>query len=162
APVHGVATLGSIDSSPRSMGVISDEARMWAEIRSVDGTWLRGAQKRIVDEIAAEARQRGVDVDFEWLTDQDPVPASGLVQDVIAEASDGLGLPWQAVPSGAGHDAAHLSHLGPMGMVFVPSVGGRSHCPEELTEISDIAQGVHVLTATLINLDGYEQPTALK
>ncbi|WP_328328014.1 MULTISPECIES: M20 family metallo-hydrolase [unclassified Streptomyces] len=162
APVHGVATLGSIDSSPRSMGVITDQARLWAEIRSIDGNWLRATQKQIVGEIAAEAQQRGVDVDFEWLTDQDPVPTHELVQDVIAEAAGGLGLGWKAVPSGAGHDAAHLARLGPMGMVFVPSAGGRSHCPEELTEVADIARGAHVLAATLVGLDGREQPASIQ
>ncbi|MER5437537.1 M20 family metallo-hydrolase [Streptomyces sp. NPDC002790] len=162
APVHGVATLGSIDSSPRSMGVITDEARLWAEIRSVDGNWLRGAQKQIVDEIAREARQRGVDVDFEWLTDQDPVPTDMSMQDLIAGAADGLGMDWKAVPSGAGHDAAHLARLGPMGMVFVPSVGGRSHCPEELTEVADIARGTHVLAAALTGLDDRAQPAAIR
>ncbi|MCP3804985.1 M20 family metallo-hydrolase [Allokutzneria sp. A3M-2-11 16] len=157
APVHGVATSGHIESSPGSMGVITDEARLWAEIRSVDRTWLHGARKQIVDEITAETRARGVDIDVDWLTDQDPVPTSGLVQDVIAQAADHLGDSWKAVPSGAGHDAAHLSRLGPMGMIFVPSVGGRSHCPEELTAAEDIARGAHVLASTLITLDRREE-----
>ncbi len=34
APVHGVATSGRIESSPGSMGVITDRARLWAELRS--------------------------------------------------------------------------------------------------------------------------------
>lgn len=152
-PVHGVATLGNIESWPRTTGVITNEARLWAEIRAVDRPWLDDARRRIVDEVAAEARSRGVDVEIEELTDQGPVPTSDLVQSTIACAADGLGLSWKAVPSGAGHDAAHLAHLAPMGMIFVPSVDGRSHCPEEFTEISDIAQGVHVLAATLISLD---------
>lgn len=156
APVHGVATPGCIESAPQSMGVISNQARLWSEIRSIDRTWLHGARKQIVDEIAAETRQRGVEIDVEWLTDQDPVPTSDLVQDVVTEAADGLGLSWQAVPSGAGHDAAHLARLGPMGMIFVPSAGGRSHCPEEFTATSHIAQGTHVLASTLITLDRRE------
>jgi beta-ureidopropionase / N-carbamoyl-L-amino-acid hydrolase len=153
APVHGVATSGHIQSRPGSMGVITDQARLWAEIRSVDGSWLRGARRRIVEEIAAETRARGVELDVEWLSDQDPVPTEAAVRDVISAAADWLGLSWQAVPSGAGHDAAHLARLGPMGMIFVPSVGGRSHCPEEMTAPEDIATGTHVLAATLVALD---------
>ncbi|WP_028923350.1 M20 family metallo-hydrolase [Pseudonocardia acaciae] len=153
APVHGVATSGHIQSGPGSMGVITDQARLWAEIRSVDGSWLHGARRQIVDEIASEARARGVDIDVEWLTDQDPVPTTEAVRDRITEAADDLGLPWKAVPSGAGHDAAHLATLGPMGMIFVPSVAGRSHCPEELTAPADIARGAHLLAATLLRMD---------
>jgi hypothetical protein len=37
------------------------------------------------------------------------------------------------LPSGAGHDAQMMARLGPMGMIFVPSVGGVSHSPKELT-----------------------------
>ncbi|WP_028936081.1 M20 family metallo-hydrolase [Pseudonocardia spinosispora] len=153
APVHGVATSGHIQSTPGSMGVITDQARLWAEIRSVDGSWLHGARRQIVEEIAAETRARGVELDVEWLSDQDPVPTAEAVRDVISGAAEGLGLSWRAVPSGAGHDAAHLARLGPMGMIFVPSVDGRSHCPEEMTAPEDIATGTHVLAATLVQLD---------
>jgi N-carbamoyl-L-amino-acid hydrolase len=38
-------------------------------------------------------------------------------------------------------------------MIFVPSRDGRSHCPEEFTEIDDIGRGAHVLAQTLIELD---------
>lgn len=153
APVHGVTTSGRIESSPGSMGVITDQARLWAEIRSIDPSWLHGARKQIVEEITAETRARGVDIDVDWLTDQDPVPTAAPMRDVIAEAADRVGATWKATPSGAGHDAAHLARLAPMGMIFVPSVDGRSHCPEELTSAEDIARGAHVLASTLHHLD---------
>jgi acetylornithine deacetylase/succinyl-diaminopimelate desuccinylase-like protein len=71
----------------------------------------------------------------------------------IAASAGDLGLSWQAVPSGAGHDAAHMAHLGPMGMIFIPSRGGRSHCPDEWTDKEQIGAGVHVLAASLLRLD---------
>jgi N-carbamoyl-L-amino-acid hydrolase len=40
-----------------------------------------------------------------------------------------------------------------MGTVFVPSRAGRSHCPEEFTELPHIAAGVEVLAGTLVALD---------
>ena len=65
--------------------------------------------------------------------------------------TDGIG--WEAIPSGATHDAVHIARLCPMGMIFVPSREGRSHCPEEWTELDDILTGVRVHTGTLIALD---------
>lgn len=153
APIHGVATTGRIESSPGSLNVIPDEARLWSEIRSTDEQWLHGARQRVARDIALEAEKRGVTSAIEWLSDQDPVAADPLVQDHIAQAADRLSLDWEAIPSGAGHDAAHLAHLAPMGMIFVPSVAGRSHCPEEFTEIEQLARGVHVLAATLVGMD---------
>jgi acetylornithine deacetylase/succinyl-diaminopimelate desuccinylase-like protein len=46
-----------------------------------------------------------------------------------------------------------------MGMIFVPSAGGRSHVPVEFTDIGDIVQGAHVLAATLVEMDTAERAT---
>lgn len=154
APVHGVATTGRIESGPGAFNIVPDHARVWAEMRSIDPGWLFGAKGRIAAQIASDAAERGVEVVLEWLNDQEPVPTDPSVQDVIGAAADELGLAWTAVPSGAGHDAAHMAHLGPMGMIFIPSRDGRSHCPQEWTDLGDVATGVHALGATLLRLDG--------
>jgi beta-ureidopropionase / N-carbamoyl-L-amino-acid hydrolase len=149
----GVATTGRIESGPGAMNVVPDRASIWAELRSTDRVWLQGARRNVVEQIAAEAERRGVHQLTDWLNDQDPVPTHQLIQDRIGSSAQRLGHSWKAVPSGAGHDAAHLAHLGPMGMIFIPSIGGRSHCPEELSTSEDLAAGAHVLAATLVALD---------
>ncbi|MCI9888711.1 M20 family metallo-hydrolase [Micrococcales bacterium 31B] len=153
APVHGVATTGRIESYPGSFNVVPSEARLWAELRSTDQSWLHGVKGRLAEQIGLEANRRGVSHMIEWLTDQDAVPTEPAIRDRIALCAERLGYTWTPVPSGAGHDAAHMVHLGPMGMIFIPSVGGRSHCPEEFTPIEDIARGIHVLAKTLSELD---------
>ncbi|WP_427016171.1 M20 family metallo-hydrolase [Pseudarthrobacter sp. P1] len=153
APVHGVTTTGKIATGQGAFNVVPDSSTIWAEIRSIDPSWLSGARRRIADQIAVDAAKRGVEVAIDLLNDQDPVPAAQSMQDTVAAAAGSLGLSWAAVPSGAGHDAAHMAHLGPMGMIFVPSRGGRSHCPEEWTDINHLRSGVQVLAATLMRLD---------
>ena len=156
APVHGVATTGRIESYPGSFNVVPSEARLWAELRSTDSEWLSGAKGRLAQEIGLEANRRGVSHMIEWLTDQDAVPTAPAIRDVIAASTDRLGHTWAPVPSGAGHDAAHMVHLGPMGMIFIPSTGGRSHCAEEFTPTADIVRGIRVLAETLSELDRAE------
>jgi N-carbamoyl-L-amino-acid hydrolase len=153
APVHGVSTTGKIATGQGAFNVVPDSSTIWAEIRSIDPSWLTGARRRIADQIAEDAAKRGVEVAIDLLNDQDPVPASQSMQDTVARAADSLGLSWTAVPSGAGHDAAHMAHLGPMGMIFIPSKGGRSHCPDEWTDKSHLGSGVQVLASTLLHLD---------
>jgi putative tricarboxylic transport membrane protein len=41
----------------------------------------------------------------------------------------------------------------PMGMIFVPSVGGVSHSPKELTLWEDCTRGADVLLGTVLELD---------
>jgi N-carbamoyl-L-amino-acid hydrolase len=40
-----------------------------------------------------------------------------------------------------------------MGMIFVPSVGGISHSPKELTHWPDCANGANVLLQTVLVMD---------
>jgi N-carbamoyl-L-amino-acid hydrolase len=46
-----------------------------------------------------------------------------------------------------------MAQLAPMGMIFVPSVGGISHSPKELTRWADCANGANVLLETVLQMD---------
>jgi N-carbamoyl-L-amino-acid hydrolase len=76
-----------------------------------------------------------------------------VIQKGIEAAAADLGLSVMHLPSGAGHDAAPLSRIGPMGMIFVPSVGGISHSPRELTSWEDCANGADTLLGAILRLD---------
>jgi N-carbamoyl-L-amino-acid hydrolase len=73
--------------------------------------------------------------------------------DAIQASADGLGLSHQRMPSGAGHDAQEIARIAPMGMIFVPSVGGISHSPREFTRPADCANGADVLLNAVVALD---------
>jgi N-carbamoyl-L-amino-acid hydrolase len=60
------------------------------------------------------------------------------------------------LPSGAGHDAQMMAQLGPMGMIFVPSIGGISHSPLERTTWEDCARGAAVLLGAVLDIDSSE------
>ena len=64
-----------------------------------------------------------------------------------------LGLGTKVMPSGAGHDAQAIAQLGPMGMIFIPSVGGISHSPKEFSHPTDIANGANVLLGAVMAAD---------
>ena len=79
--------------------------------------------------------------------------ATPEVQQAIGRAAGSLGLSAARLPSGAGHDAQNMALIGPMGMIFVPSVGGVSHSPKELTHWDDCARGADVLLRTILEMD---------
>lgn len=154
APTHGVATSTRVESESQSPNVVPSLVHMHSEVRSVDPSWLSGVKGRLTQEIAAKAAESGVDVEFDWSTDNAIVNADPGVQDIAAAAADSLGIPWMPIPSGATHDAVHMATLAPMGMIFIPSQDGKSHCPEEWTDTADIALGIDALVQTITNLDG--------
>jgi beta-ureidopropionase / N-carbamoyl-L-amino-acid hydrolase len=45
-----------------------------------------------------------------------------------------------------------MAAIGPAGMVFVPSRGGRSHCEEEFTPMDDIEHGANTLLGAALEL----------
>jgi N-carbamoyl-L-amino-acid hydrolase len=58
------------------------------------------------------------------------------------------------MPSGAGHDAQNLAAITEAGMLFIPSRGGRSHRPDEMSDWKAIERGANVLLRTLLALAG--------
>jgi allantoate deiminase len=53
------------------------------------------------------------------------------------------------LPSGAGHDAAAMADLAPVGMIFVRCEGGVSHNPAESITAADAEAGMRVLLQVL-------------
>jgi allantoate deiminase len=54
--------------------------------------------------------------------------------------------------SGAGHDAMIMSAICDVAMLFVPSLNGRSHVPEEWTDYEDIQKGAEIMYEALCKL----------
>ena len=71
---------------------------------------------------------------------------------VVERAARGLDLSTLFMPSGAGHDAQFMHRVCPTAMIFVPSIGGRSHCPEERTEPEDLVNGANVLLRCVLEI----------
>jgi acetylornithine deacetylase/succinyl-diaminopimelate desuccinylase-like protein len=73
--------------------------------------------------------------------------------ETVKAGANALGLPFLEMVSGAGHDAQVLARAGVRRvMIFVPSIGGRSHCPEEATAAEDVVLGTRVLATALREL----------
>lgn len=157
APVHGVATTTQVRSLTDSPNVVPSLVTMRSEIRSIDASWLSGTRRRLAEEIQAMAGASGVDVEFDWSTDNEVVETTRGVQDIAAVAAEETGVPWLPIPSGATHDAVHMARLAPMGMIFIPSRDGKSHCPQEWTEFADISTGIRVLAGTILRMDAAER-----
>jgi len=111
----------------------------------------------LADEIEAIGARRHLGTTLSWISREPPVTVTAWVAAAIDAAARSLGIEPLKIPSGAGHDASHMARLGPMGMVFVPSRAGRSHCPEEWTDLEDICRGIAVLAESLVVCDQREE-----
>jgi N-carbamoyl-L-amino-acid hydrolase len=133
--------------------VIPGLARLSIELRDVSPQTLVA----MMDDIRSRAREIAAatqtTIEFTQTMNAAPAIATPEVQAAIERAADALRLGATRLPSGAGHDAPMMALLGPMGMIFVPSVGGVSHSPKELTRWDDCARGADVLLQTVLEMD---------
>lgn len=86
--------------------------------------------------------------------DKGSVPCDADLMKAFEKAAGESGVSAVVMPSGAGHDANAIGHRIPVGMIFVPSRDGVSHCKEEWTDEADLEHGVEVLYRTVLDLDG--------
>ena len=71
---------------------------------------------------------------------------------LIEKQTNALGYSYKVMPSGAGHDAQFFTDVTPTGMIFIPSIGGVSHAPDEWSNWSDVEKGCNVLLNAVIEL----------
>ena len=123
------------------------------EFRDLSEQVLRELGEAIKARAAAIAKSTNTTITFTLASTNRPALATKGIQDAIGQSADALGLKTMRLPSGAGHDAQQIAALCPMGMIFVPSIGGISHSPKELTTWEDCANGANVLLRTVLALD---------
>jgi N-carbamoyl-L-amino-acid hydrolase len=100
----------------------------------------------------AVAAREGTLVAVDTLASDTPVPMDPAVIAAIETACRRLNVPYQRMPSGAGHDAMNMARITSAGMIFIPCRGGISHNPDEYAAPADIVRGMDVLTETLATL----------
>jgi len=150
---YGVGTCGRVEVEPGALNVVPDLARVGVELRSIEDHWISDRRAEVEERARHAGEKRGVTVAFTELSHEAPTPMHAIGQAAVSEAANALGYQTMSLPSGAEHDTRRMARLGPATMIFVPSINGRSHCPEEDTAPVHLEAGVATLAATLAILD---------
>jgi N-carbamoyl-L-amino-acid hydrolase len=147
-----VATVGNMEFEPGVFNVVPHAATVSLEFRAGDEDTLDEMETALLQRAAAAAGRFGLGLETQFLDRSPPAHMSAQVREVFLKASSTLGLEHALLPSGAGHDAQCLAPICPAGMIFVPSVGGRSHSAREFTEWQDCVHGANVLLQAALML----------
>jgi N-carbamoyl-L-amino-acid hydrolase len=124
------------------------------DLRAPDDALLDRAVARLTAAVREAAGTEGAHAEHEPLMHVPLTRFDPAVVDTVESAARELGVGHQRMLSGAGHDAQHMATLCPTGMVFVPSIGGKSHCEDETTGMDDVEHGANVLLGTALRLAG--------
>ena len=152
-PGRQVGTVGRIRALPGAPNVIPGKVILSLELRDLDAAKIQMLFEKIKTEAGQIAQAGRVTFDFKEINVNIPAPTDARIRSLIDQSAKELGLNTKQMPSGAGHDAQDMARLAPVGMIFVPSIGGISHSPKEFSRPQDITNGANVLLHTLLKLD---------
>ena len=147
-----VATMGMLNPRPGIRNVVPGGAFFTVDFRQFEEELYEEGQVEVVRLIEEVAERHGVDLSLEQTVDAKPVRFDSGIVGIVEEKTRHLGLSYRRMHSGAGHDAQFMSYVCPTAMIFVPSIGGRSHCPEERTTKVACVNGANVLLQCVLEL----------
>ncbi len=142
-------TVGKVELLPGNPHTVPGEAVFSLVGRDIDPERLRALASSCQKVLGTIARKNGLHFEFRELSWLEPQPCHPDIIDAFDQSARELGYEPLHMPSGAGHDTQFMASFTRAGMIFVPSVGGVSHAPDELTHWADIEGGCDVLLKTL-------------
>jgi allantoate deiminase len=152
---HGVrvATAGALRLEPGVRNVVAGHATVGVDLRDLDDGRIAAAIERLRREATRIATGTGTAIQVLPRSAVAAVAADPRLAGCVRDAAEQCGLAHLDLPSGAGHDAQVMARLGPVGMVFTPSLAGISHAPAEATAPEHLVAGADLLCRALLLAD---------
>jgi allantoate deiminase len=139
-----VITTGRLNVFPNGANVIPDKTVFTVDIRSgIEENVLNVIEK--VKELIDSYNENGIHTSVEQPLYIQPKAMNQDIITLLKQTSSELEIPHCSINSGAGHDAMVFSDFTNVGMLFIPSKDGLSHCPEEWSDSFHLANAVHIL-----------------
>ncbi len=143
-----VGTIGEFRVQPGAINIIPGQVEMSLDLRSMREeklTWVR----RQIEKIVLSTDKAGM----ETILTKGGVRMDPDVMMEIELSCRDRGILFHRMWSGAGHDAMTFPMVNiPAGIIFIPCVGGKSHCPDEDIHFENACLGAQVLADTMARL----------
>ena len=144
-----VATVGQIDASPNASNVIPGEVRMTIDARH-QNDFIRRAATRAFQKFARQiAARRNVRLKWRSVMETPATACSRRMSESLRLAIRKHVSVVLPLASGAGHDAAVLSQIVPVAMLFIRCKKGISHHPDESATERDVRMALKVMNEFL-------------
>ncbi|WP_428634528.1 Zn-dependent hydrolase [Sedimenticola sp.] len=147
-------TIGRVELRPGYAHTVPGEVDFTLVGRDVSEEVMRALADSCRKALSAIARSHRLMFEYTEMSWLSPNVMSPEVMNVIEAQAKKLDYSYQIMPSGAGHDAQFFAEVTPSGMIFIPSVGGVSHAPDEWSNWPDVEKGCNVLLHSMIELAG--------
>ncbi|KAB7707191.1 hydantoinase/carbamoylase family amidase [Bacillus aerolatus] len=152
-----LVTVGRIQASPNVTNSLADQTVFSIDIRHPEDAVRERYTNEIKEKLSTTALIEKMEMHIKDIVE---MKAEIFSKDIIGEieaAAEKHGYSSLRLISGAGHDAKYMNKMAPTGMIFIPSVGGISHCEEEFSEDADIEKGAQVLLELVLTFANKEK-----
>jgi allantoate deiminase len=147
-----VATVGRLSVTPDVPNIVPGAATFSAEFRDINPAILQAAQSEYTQRVHTLCAEERVTASSRPLLITPPTPMHPAMMETLAAACGDVGVTPMRFPSGPGHDAGIVARALPTGMLFVPSVNGISHAPDEFTDDASLERGANALFHAVLRL----------
>lgn len=145
-----VWTIGHAVLHPNAVSIVPGRVDFSVQWRDGDDARLDRMTQIIRETAVQVAADFGLECERSAFASISPTRIDqGLMDRIATGAQERAPGKWRHMPSGALHDAANVSRLMPVAMLFVPSINGISHDFAEDTAIEDLIVGAEVLAASV-------------
>jgi beta-ureidopropionase / N-carbamoyl-L-amino-acid hydrolase len=155
-----VATVGRLRVTPDVPNIVPGTATFSAEFRDISPAILNAAQAEYTRRVHTLCAEERVTATSRPLLITPPTPMHPAMMETLSAACGDIGVTPLRFPSGPGHDAGIVARVVPTGMLFVPSVNGISHAPDEFTDAASLERGANALLHAVLRLMEEGLPTA--
>jgi hydantoinase/carbamoylase family amidase len=153
-----VATVGIVEVPSGAVNVIPGLAKFTVDIRAPADEARFSAINNLRERCRVIAEERGLSVGFEERFKSSTTACDVSVMQTLSDAAARLGVHFERLPSGAGHDAMIMASLCPIGMLFLRCKGGISHNPAESITERDAGVAVSLLIEFLRGFEAHSVP----
>lgn len=140
-----VATVGEITCEPNAPNVIPQSVQFSVDIRDIREDGIEQVVAYLKNQIRCAEESYHVTAELNLVGTSGCIRLHPDIVDCIEACVKDSGISYMRMNSGAVHDAAMLTEVTRVGMIFVPSADGKSHTAEEYTEPADIKKGADLL-----------------
>ncbi|MCD1163862.1 Zn-dependent hydrolase [Peribacillus frigoritolerans] len=148
-----VGTVGKLTVFPNAANIIPGQIDFIYEVRGETEEKIQHTVNVIQSVWEEIASKRGVVVQQQIFLDQKPVVLDEDIVHILQSTANEMKEPFRTFSSMAIHDAAHMAAITKSAMVFVKSIDGKSHCPEEYSLPVDIEKAGNLILHGIINMD---------
>ncbi len=145
-----VYTTGKISCHPNIHTIIPDEVKFTLDARHQDTEVIKQVLS-VIESLPSVVEK--CDLTYEKAWTRNTVAFTPELVNLVEKSAKEYGYTNRRIYSGPGHDAQFLIDIVPATMIFVPSIGGHSHCEIEYTPVESCLKGANVLLQTLLYID---------